>query len=356
MAFATATYGACQTVCNGIYVACCAAAGYTAGTFTLGAGVPAALTACSVNQGLCMTACAASAAAVGTAEVAAGTASLASGIATVGTAGYGLWSWLGYSAASGGAAAGTATAGTAAGAAAATAGAAAAAEVASVGTASAASTAALAGGFATFLPAMAVSSLAAYAVYRYREHKRLAALSVDDVAAEIQALAVTDPLSAARLAANFKRVHDHLDAVDKPPSDNKVISRYEPLPFPPVDDPKAFDSHAEVIAMTFMRDQLGFRDAKVSGGIHDPDGGVDVVSRAAVAQVKANFRGTGIKRGPIMQLIGDTTPPSPFAGRRLIFFAVSFTGDAIRAAVERGVWLFKFDSQGVVACVTSEAR
>ncbi|CAE6476971.1 unnamed protein product [Rhizoctonia solani] len=49
--------GACYTACNAGYVACCATAGITAGIFTLGAGVPAALGACSAVQGVCMAAC-----------------------------------------------------------------------------------------------------------------------------------------------------------------------------------------------------------------------------------------------------------------------------------------------------------
>ncbi|KAG9075620.1 hypothetical protein FS749_012700 [Ceratobasidium sp. UAMH 11750] len=49
--------GLCYSACNAGYVACCAGAGATAGTFTLGLGAPAALMACSVVQGTCMAAC-----------------------------------------------------------------------------------------------------------------------------------------------------------------------------------------------------------------------------------------------------------------------------------------------------------
>ncbi|OQV14256.1 hypothetical protein BV898_11493 [Hypsibius exemplaris] len=52
-------YGACQTGCNAGWVACCSAAGVTAGTVTAGLGVPAAVMACSALQGTCMAACAA---------------------------------------------------------------------------------------------------------------------------------------------------------------------------------------------------------------------------------------------------------------------------------------------------------
>ncbi|CAE6512885.1 unnamed protein product [Rhizoctonia solani] len=49
--------GMCYSACNAGYVTCCTAAGTTAGTFTLGLGVPAAVAACSVVQGACMAAC-----------------------------------------------------------------------------------------------------------------------------------------------------------------------------------------------------------------------------------------------------------------------------------------------------------
>ncbi len=50
-------YGICQTGCNAIVVACYAAAGYTFGTVTLGAGVPAVIIACNAGLGTCMVAC-----------------------------------------------------------------------------------------------------------------------------------------------------------------------------------------------------------------------------------------------------------------------------------------------------------
>ncbi|CAE6506335.1 unnamed protein product [Rhizoctonia solani] len=49
--------GMCYSACNAGYVTCCTAAGVTAGTFTLGLGIPAAVAACSVVQGTCMAAC-----------------------------------------------------------------------------------------------------------------------------------------------------------------------------------------------------------------------------------------------------------------------------------------------------------
>lgn len=50
-------YGVCQTGCNAVAVACYSAAGYTFGTVTAGAGIPAALVACNGALGTCMGAC-----------------------------------------------------------------------------------------------------------------------------------------------------------------------------------------------------------------------------------------------------------------------------------------------------------
>ncbi|GAA5985472.1 hypothetical protein JCM11641_007079 [Rhodosporidiobolus odoratus] len=52
-------YGICQAGCAGIVVACYAAAGFTFGTVTAGAGTPAAIIACNGAFGSCQAACAA---------------------------------------------------------------------------------------------------------------------------------------------------------------------------------------------------------------------------------------------------------------------------------------------------------
>ncbi len=50
-------YGICQTGCNAVAVACYGAAGFTFGTVTAGAGVPAAIVGCNAALGTCMAAC-----------------------------------------------------------------------------------------------------------------------------------------------------------------------------------------------------------------------------------------------------------------------------------------------------------
>jgi hypothetical protein len=52
-------YGLCQTGCNGVAVACYAAAGFTIGTVTAGAGIPAVIVGCSTALGACTATCAA---------------------------------------------------------------------------------------------------------------------------------------------------------------------------------------------------------------------------------------------------------------------------------------------------------
>jgi len=50
-------YGICQTGCNGLAVACYAAAGFTFGTVTTGAGIPAVPVGCNASLGACMVTC-----------------------------------------------------------------------------------------------------------------------------------------------------------------------------------------------------------------------------------------------------------------------------------------------------------
>ncbi|KAI9552355.1 hypothetical protein GHT06_022720 [Daphnia sinensis] len=53
------SYGLCQSGCNAVAVACYAAAGFTFGASTFGAGIPAAIVACNTALGTCMAVCAA---------------------------------------------------------------------------------------------------------------------------------------------------------------------------------------------------------------------------------------------------------------------------------------------------------
>jgi hypothetical protein len=52
-------YGVCQAGCCALAVSCYSAAGFTFGTVTAGAGVPAAILACNAALGVCSAKCAA---------------------------------------------------------------------------------------------------------------------------------------------------------------------------------------------------------------------------------------------------------------------------------------------------------
>ena len=128
-----------------------------------------------------------------------------------------------------------------------------------------------------------------------------------------------------------------------------TLKGFHPQPFPDyaVVGAAEFDGHAERLAAAYMR-WLGFGDAALNGGIHTPDRGIDVVSSRAVAQVKANFRGT-VKRPALAQLVGDASV-ARYQAHQLLFFAVSYAPDASAYANEAGrpVALFAFDAAGDV--------
>ncbi|KAG0044043.1 hypothetical protein BGZ83_010726 [Gryganskiella cystojenkinii] len=50
-------YGICQSGCNALVVACYSGAGFTFGTVTGGAGIPAVIVACNAALGTCMVSC-----------------------------------------------------------------------------------------------------------------------------------------------------------------------------------------------------------------------------------------------------------------------------------------------------------
>ncbi|PNH03832.1 hypothetical protein TSOC_010074 [Tetrabaena socialis] len=51
------SYGICQTGCNALVVSCYTAAGFTFGTVTAGAGIPAVIIGCNAGLGFCMAGC-----------------------------------------------------------------------------------------------------------------------------------------------------------------------------------------------------------------------------------------------------------------------------------------------------------
>ena len=105
---------------------------------------------------------------------------------------------------------------------------------------------------------------------------------------------------------------------------------------------------AEQVAAEWMR-HLGFGDARCTGA--GTDGGVDVRSGEAVAQVKAQLSPVG--RPELQALYGVARSE----GRRPLFFSLmSYTAGALTWADEVGMALFRFDHAGAVEAVNAAAE
>jgi len=104
---------------------------------------------------------------------------------------------------------------------------------------------------------------------------------------------------------------------------------------------------AEQVAAEWMR-HLGFGDARCTGA--GTDGGVDVRSRDAVAQVKAQL--TPVGRPELQALYGVARSE----GRQPLFFSLmSYTAAALAWADDVGMALFRFDHAGFVEPVNTAA-
>jgi hypothetical protein len=105
---------------------------------------------------------------------------------------------------------------------------------------------------------------------------------------------------------------------------------------------------AEQVAAEWMR-HLGFGDARCTPT--GTDGGVDVRSREAVAQVKAQL--TPVGRPELQALYGVARSE----GRQPMFFSLmSYTAAARGWADEVGMALFRFDHSGMVEAVNPAAE
>lgn len=105
---------------------------------------------------------------------------------------------------------------------------------------------------------------------------------------------------------------------------------------------------AEVLAAEHMRKRLGFRDAHVS--VSGADGGIDVVSKKAIAQVKFHAGKTG---APDIQRLAGVA-----AGRRvkrLFFSSAGYTPRAVEAANASKVAIFLYDVTGKVTALNKVA-
>ena len=105
---------------------------------------------------------------------------------------------------------------------------------------------------------------------------------------------------------------------------------------------------AEQVAAEWMR-HLGFADARCTGA--GTDGGVDVRSGEAVAQVKAQL--TPVGRPELQALYGVARSE----GRQPLFFSLmNYTAAALTWADEVGMALFRFDHAGLVEPVNLAAE
>lgn len=103
---------------------------------------------------------------------------------------------------------------------------------------------------------------------------------------------------------------------------------------------------AEDIARGHMR-HLGFADASLTGG--NRDGGIDVVARDGVAQVKMQALPVG---APLVQQLRGTRPHSRY---HLFYSTSGYTTAALRAAHDVGVVLFKIERDGDVSAANDQA-
>lgn len=107
---------------------------------------------------------------------------------------------------------------------------------------------------------------------------------------------------------------------------------------------------AEFVAAGIMRDHLGFKDARVTTA--SGDGGVDVVAKQAVAQVK--HWGSQVGRPAIQQLYGARGIDH---SKKMIFFCSGgYSRQAVAYANEVGVALFTFDAAGSFGAVNKSAQ
>lgn len=107
---------------------------------------------------------------------------------------------------------------------------------------------------------------------------------------------------------------------------------------------------AEHVAAAIMRDHLGFTDARVT--VASGDGGVDVVAKQAVAQVK--HWGSQVGRPAIQQLYGARGVDH---SKKMVFFCSGgCSRQALAYANEAGVALFTFDAAGSYEAMNESAK
>ena len=106
---------------------------------------------------------------------------------------------------------------------------------------------------------------------------------------------------------------------------------------------------AEQLCLGHMK-SLGFCDAVSTGDVNAADMGIDVVSRIAVAQVKANFLSGPCSFAKMAQFIGSSGANTPHNGKHRVFYCTKMSQDALEFASRASVAVFHFDKSGNTTC------
>lgn len=104
---------------------------------------------------------------------------------------------------------------------------------------------------------------------------------------------------------------------------------------------------AEKLARDYMR-TIGFTDARLTPP--GPDGGIDVVSIDAVAQVKWHVAQIG---SPELQALFGI---AALQGKAALFFAQRYSAEALKWGTKSKMALFRFKTSGDIEAVSSEAK
>jgi len=124
---------------------------------------------------------------------------------------------------------------------------------------------------------------------------------------------------------------------------------FVPRPFPSLDAPRnQVSEHAEILAQQYMI-WLGFKDATPVGHLSQPDGGIDISSTQAVAQVKAQWHGFKVPRPVVQAFSGACSVNEHMLKGNRLFFAPLYTDEAVAYADELNIKLFTFNPAGLVS-------
>jgi hypothetical protein len=146
-----------------------------------------------------------------------------------------------------------------------------------------------------------------------------------------------------------------LETRPQPPGTTTVLP-YVPRPFDtwPLSGGRTWENQAEIKAVQHMH-SLGFDDSRRNGDIYTPDGGVDIISRQAVAQVKC-YINKNVEVGKLREFVGSCHSGTPHHGKQLVVYATGVTKPALEFANETGMAVFTYDQHGVMLPKNAHAQ